>query len=174
MLHLSSPASSRMIDKLTISISKAMSLSQTLLPAHSIIRRALPGSLAETSKFVNGCLTARGIMDFCNRMLTVRKKTHLTKARLVDLPDIDQAQWKSDHAEMVACVKLKNLMTRRMRLSMRLGSWDRGLNPLLWRSMPMPMRTKRFLRVQSEEEVFERRRALRYVETAKKSRPRKR
>ena len=43
---------------------------------------ALPGFLVQASKFVTVSLKEREILDLCNRMLRVRKKTHLLTSKL--------------------------------------------------------------------------------------------
>jgi hypothetical protein len=65
---------------------------------------ALPGFLDQALKFVNGSLKEREILDLCNRMLRVRKKTHLLTSKLSGISSISDEQWEIEHTEMLACV----------------------------------------------------------------------
>ena len=65
---------------------------------------ALPGFLVQASKFVTVSLKEREILDLCNRMLRVRKKTHLLTSKLSGTSSISDEQWEIEHTEMLACV----------------------------------------------------------------------
>lgn len=64
---------------------------------------ALSGFLDQASKFVNGSLKACEILDLCNTILRVRKKTHLLTSKLSGISSISDEQWEVEHIDKTRC-----------------------------------------------------------------------